>query len=179
MKIITAKFRLAQIAALVATPSLPAVAHPDSAPAPTAPATTGQSVPVAADTAVGVVDAFHAALKRNDSKTALGLLSEEVMIFESGSVENSRAEYAAHHLKSDAEFSAATIRTPVSQHVTKEGNMATVMRVEIVTGNFRGRPVNSRSVETMVLNLTDAGWRIVHIHWSSADRTDKIVSPAS
>ena len=178
MKIITAKFRLAQIAALVATPSLPAVAHPDSAPAPTAPATTGQGVLVAPDTAVGVVDAFHAALKRNDSKTALGLLSKEVVIFESGGVENSRAEYAAHHLKSDAEFSAATIRTPVSQHVTKEGKMASVMRVENVTGNFRGRPVNSRSVETMVLNLTDAGWRIVHIHWSSADRTDKIAPPA-
>lgn len=166
MKSITSKFRIALFAVCVATPLLAVDAHSVSAPAPTI---AGQSAQVASDSAVGTVDAFHAALKRNDTKTALGLLSEDVNIFESGGVENSRAEYAAHHLKSDAEFSAATTRTPVSQQVTNGGSMATVMRVEHVKGSFRGRPVNSRSVETMVLSKTDAGWRIVHIHWSSAD----------
>ena len=169
MTILTGKFCLIHIAAFVATPMLPVAAHPGVAPATMMPTTAKPNALVVPDTAVGTVDAFHAALKRNDTATALMLLSEDVIIFESGVVEKSRAEYAAHHLKSDAEFSAATTRTPVSQNISNAPDMAAVMRVELVKGNFRGRPINSRSVETMMLGKTEAGWRIKHIHWSSAD----------
>lgn len=119
--------------------------------------------------AVNTVDAFHAALKRGDTKAALNLLSEDVVIFESGGVETSRAEYAAHHLNADAEFTASTSRKPVSVVVMEEQRLANVMRVELVSGSFRGRAVNSRSVETMLLRKIDGQWRIFHIHWSSAD----------
>lgn len=120
-------------------------------------------------TAIGTVDAFHAALKRSDTKFALSLMSEDVVIFESGYVETGRAEYAAHHLQADAEFSAATIRKPVSDVVMEEGDLANVMRVDLVNGSFHGRPVNSRSVETMLLRKTRGQWRIFHIHWSSTN----------
>jgi hypothetical protein len=36
------------------------------------------------------------------------------------------------------------------------------------TGEFRGKAINSVSTETMVLSRANSGWRIVHIHWSSA-----------
>lgn len=169
MKIIASKFRFAQITAIAVAPLFAATAHPGAATQPSTPLTTTQSVAELPTTAVGTIDAFHAALKRGDTKTALMFLSEDALIFESGAVESSRAEYESHHLKSDAEFSAATSRTRVSERVTQVGDMASVMRVELIKGSFRGRPINSRSVETMTLRQKDAGWRIVHIHWSSAN----------
>lgn len=169
MRIKTSKFRLAQMAAIVAAPLFAATAHPDAVTQSSMPPSTAQSSVPAPDTAVGTIDAFHAALKRGDTKSALMFLSEDALIFESGAVESSRAEYESHHLKSDAEFSATTTRTRISERVTEAGDMASVMRVELVNGSFRGRPINSRSVETMTLRQTSAGWRIVHIHWSSAN----------
>lgn len=85
---------------------------------------------VSTRTATGTVDGFHAAQKRGDTKSALSYLSEDVVIFESGPVESNRAEYEAHHLKADAEFSAATSRSPISALVIEKDRLATVMRVE-------------------------------------------------
>jgi hypothetical protein len=34
-------------------------------------------------------------------------------------------------------------------------------------GEFRGRQVESHGTETIVLIPTDAGWKILHVHWSS------------
>ena len=169
MKIKTRTFGLAHIAAMAAAPFLLAAAHPGAAPASAPSDPAEQSAVPALNTAVGTIDAFHAALKRGDTKSALSFLSEDALIFESGAVESSRAEYESHHLKSDAEFSAVTSRTRVSERVTEAGDMASVMRVEIIKGTFRGRPINSRSIETMLLRQTNAVWRIVHIHWSSAN----------
>jgi ketosteroid isomerase-like protein len=50
-----------------------------------------------------------------------------------------------------------------------QGDMAWVMSVETVTGTYRTRAINSQSVETMMLRQMNGQWRIVHIHWSSAD----------
>lgn len=55
--------------------------------------------------AAAVVDAFHAALRRGDTRAAAALLSDDALIFETGGAERSKAEYAAHHLPADAEFS--------------------------------------------------------------------------
>lgn len=159
---------MAAVAVAVA-PLLAAAAHPGAAAQPTTAPSTTQVLSEAQTTAARTVDAFHAALKGGDTKSALMLLSEDVLIFESGAVESDRAEYEAHHLKADAEFSAATTRTLVSERITNAGELTSVMRVELLRGSFRGRPINSRSVETMVLRNTGSGWRIVHIHWSSAN----------
>lgn len=159
--------RIASLFALAVAPLLAAAVHPQTSPISSAP-NTQKSVSIP-ETAADVVNAFHTALKRGDTNAALKLMSEDAVIFESGGVERNRAEYEAHHLKADAAFSAATSRTPVSQVVATDGNLASVMSVENVAGTFRGRPINSRSVETMVLRKTDGQWRIIHIHWSSAD----------
>jgi hypothetical protein len=47
--------------------------------------------------------------------------------------------------------------------------MALVTSIEKVSGTFRGREINSRSLETMALRRVAGQWRIAHIHWSSVD----------
>lgn len=157
---------LLALATLIVTPIS---AHPGANKTATAPAKDAPSVPTATSTAVDTVLAFHAALAKGDTDAALALMAENALIFESGGVERSRGEYAGHHLKADAEFSAAVRRTLVDRSSGEEGNTAWVMSVEKVTGSFRKRAINSRSVETMLLRRLDKQWRIVHIHWSSAD----------
>ncbi len=163
--------RAACLLGLAVTPLLLAAIHADANAMSSVANPSLQSD--AANTATDVVNAFHAALKRGDTKSALILMADDVVIFESGGVERNRAEYEAHHLNSDAAFSAATTRTPISQTITSDGNFSSVMSVEIVKGTFRDRPVNSRSVETMVLRKTEGQWRIIHIHWSSANIKSK------
>ena len=144
-------------------------AHPGPHDAPRTPASANPGAPVDAATPVGTVMAFHAALASGDTDAALTHLAEDVVIFESGGVENSRGEYASHHLEADAAFSAAVPRTLVSQTHGMQGDMAWVISVETVSGTYRTRAINSRSVETMMLRQVNGQWRIVHIHWSSAD----------
>ncbi|WP_116970104.1 nuclear transport factor 2 family protein [Blastomonas sp. UPD001] len=144
-------------------------AHPGPHDAPRTPTSANPGAPVDAATPVGAVMAFHAALASGNINAASALLTEDVMIFESGGFESSRAEYASHHLEADAAFSAAVPRTLVSRSYGMQGDMAWVMSVETVTGAYRTRAINSRSVETMVLRQVNGQWRIAHIHWSSAD----------
>lgn len=161
--------RIAKVAGTALAVLTLTAAHPGSHEAQPAQASVDQVAPVDATTPVGTVEAFHAALASGDTAAALELLAEDVQIFESGSVENSRAEYASHHLASDAAFSAAVPRTLVRRTQGGDGASAWVMSVETVVGTYRGRAINSRSVETMVLRKVDSRWRIVHIHWSSQD----------
>lgn len=144
-------------------------AHPGSHDASQGPATSEHTAHADTATPVGVVTEFHAALTSGNTAAALELLAEDVIIFESGGVESSRAEYASHHLQADAAFSAAVARRLTNRTHGQKGDTAWVMTVETVIGNYRGRAINSRSVETMLLRRVDGQWRIVHIHWSSAE----------
>jgi ketosteroid isomerase-like protein len=130
-------------------------------------------VNAAAATPVAIVDAFHAALASGDPGKALDFLAEDVLIFESGGVERSRAEYASHHLAADAAFSSAVRRSLVSRSHGEAGDAAWVTSVETVAGAYRGRAISSRSVETMLLGRVAGKWRISHIHWSSKDLAPK------
>lgn len=165
--------RTARFLGLALTPLMLVAVHPDAHAMTAVTNQSLQSDPAYPDTAGDVVNAFHSALKRGDATAALKLMAEDVVIFESGGVERNRAEYEAHHLKSDAAFSAATTRTPISQTIASDGTFSSVMSVESVKGTFRDRPVNTRSVETMVLRKTEGQWRIIHIHWSSANIQSK------
>jgi ketosteroid isomerase-like protein len=144
-------------------------AHPDSRGMPQTPVQGEHAEHADSTTPVGTVTAFHAALASGDTQAALAHLTEDAMIFESGGVERSRAEYASHHLESDAAYSAAVPRTLVSRSHGEDGDAAWVMSVETVTGTYRSRAINSRSVETMLLRRVEGQWRIMHIHWSSAE----------
>lgn len=118
--------------------------------------------------AAAVVDAFHAALRRGDTRAALGFLASDALIFESGGVERGKAEYASHHLAADAAFSQAVPGTVSRRAGEAVGNVAWIATEGRTTGTYKGKPVDRRTVETMVLRRTGGSWKIAHIHWSSA-----------
>ena len=59
---------------------------------------SNESVAQETDAPDDVVRAFHEALAKGDSTTALSLLAEDVVIYEAGGVETSRDEYRSQHL---------------------------------------------------------------------------------
>ena len=132
------------------------------------PAIAQDSVAPSARAAVDVVDAFHGALKRGDRHAAAALLADDALIFESGGVERSKAEYAARHLPADAEFAQATSSVVTHRNGRSDGTLAWIASEGRTTGKFRGKAINSASTETMLLRRWGPGWKIVHIHWSSA-----------
>ena len=117
----------------------------------------------------GVVNGYHEAMSRGDSAAALALLTDDVVVLESGGVET-RAEYRAHHLQADISFAMAVAgqRGPVSVKV--RGDAAWAWSTSTSQGEFRGRQINSAGAELMVLTRTPSGWKISAIHWSSRAR---------
>jgi ketosteroid isomerase-like protein len=117
--------------------------------------------------ALAVVQRFHAALRAGDSSAAVSLLAPDVVVLESGEMED-RAAYLAHHLPADIEFSRAVTEQRDPAHVTIRGDVAWVSSTGRARGKFRERDVNSVSAELMVLVRTSSsGWQIAAIHWSS------------
>lgn len=125
------------------------------------------------DDATRTVDRFHDALVKGDRQAAQDLLDDQVQIYEQGRVERSKAEYTSHHLESDAAFSAATTSTQTARSVTVLGNLAFVISEGKIAGTFKGKTIDSITLETMVLRREQGGWQIVHIHWSSRDAVKK------
>ncbi len=115
-----------------------------------------------------VVAAFHGAMAKGDTKTMLNLLAPDVVIFEAGGAEMNRDEYRTHHLGADVAFARAAKRKVVDSQAKVAGDAAWMLTRSTTTGTFQGKPVDSRGTETVVLRKTPQGWRIVHIHWSSA-----------
>lgn len=120
-----------------------------------------------ASTPAGVVAAFHQALAAGDTAKAQALLSPKVEIYESGYVERTRDDYAAHHLASDVQFARAATSMVVHQSERIAGDMAIVTSETETKGSFRGRPVNQAGTETVVLEKQGDDWLIAHVHWPS------------
>jgi ketosteroid isomerase-like protein len=116
-----------------------------------------------------VVDTFHAALKAGDTEKAMALLADDVLIYEGGGAEKSKAEYASHHLAADIAFVKEMKQSTSARSATATGDMVLVTSQGVTTGTYKDEAINSRSTETMVLRRIDGQWKIVHIHWSSAD----------
>ena len=152
MKITTAIFAVSLLASC---------ALPSSRPAPEA-----ETLP--ADGPVTVAEAFTAALARGDKAAVLELLAPNVLIYESGGQESSRDEYAAHHMHADMAFMAALKREQLSQESGGAGASAWVATRARLSGRFKDKAIDLDSTETLVMNKTEANWRIVHVHWSSA-----------
>ncbi len=119
------------------------------------------------ETPAGTVVAFHEALARGDSSAALELLAPDVLIYESGRAEQSRDEFQSHHLIVDMEFASQTSREVVTQSTHQSGDVAWVTSTTATRGMFRDREIDMLGTETIVLERTTDGWRIVHVHWSS------------
>jgi ketosteroid isomerase-like protein len=157
--------RIALAAALVIVIGSASTAHPND-PRPTTVASN--SVAPSARPAAASVDAFHSALRRGDTRAALSFLAEDALIFESGGAERSKAEYAAHHLGADAAFSQAVPSRMTRRRGAAAGTIAWIASEGRTTGTYKGKQVDVVTTETMVLRRTGGGWKIVHIHWSSA-----------
>ena len=138
------------------------------------PASAQQASPTATSVGVpreaaAVVDAFHAALGRGETAAAAALLDPYVLIYESGRAERSKAEYAAHHLPADANFAKAIRRSVTRRSGRVDGSLAWITTEATTKGRYKDKVIGSVGMETMVLKRTDQTWRIVHIHWSSAN----------
>jgi ketosteroid isomerase-like protein len=120
-----------------------------------------------AATPIQTMQAFHAALAAGDQAAALALLSPDIVIFESGYVERSRAEYASHHLASDIAFSRATTMKVTRHSEQVDGNTASVLEETETRGTFNGEAVNAVGLESALLRKSGDGWVIVHLHWST------------
>lgn len=125
----------------------------------------------AADGPMEVVSAFHQALESADADAALGYLAPEVVIFESGGVEASRDEYASHHLHSDMKFLESVETTVIDRTSGMDGEHAWILTRTETSGTYRGEPVDLAGTETMILEKSPAGWKIIHIHWSSRPKS--------
>lgn len=120
-----------------------------------------------AQEAAKIVDAFHAALGRNDPAGGLALLADDALIYESGYAERSKAEYASHHAGADAAYASALPSVLARRSGTATGEIAWIASETSTKGRYKDKAVNRVTMESMVLRKTADGWRIVHIHWSS------------
>ena len=101
--------------------------------------------------AAKIVDSFHNALRRGDTNEALSYLSDKALIFEGGSAERSRGEYAAEHLGADAAYSKAVPGVITRRAGEAAGTLAWIATEGRTAGSFRGKPVNQVTTETMIL----------------------------
>ena len=128
-------------------------------------------VPEGAKAAVATADRFFTSLSSGDLDQAASLLDPGVVILESGGAEHSAAEYLGHHAKADAEYLKGARQTLKRRTARVAGNVVWVATESELETSKDGRPSVAASTETMVLRSTDAGWKIVHIHWSSRTKT--------
>jgi ketosteroid isomerase-like protein len=144
-----------------------AAAHPESNQSESA--VELGTVAASARPAAAVVDAFHAALRRGDTKAALFHLAENALIYEAGGVERGRQEYASHHLSADSAFAQAVPGTVTRRAGEAVGPVAWLATEGRTTGTFKEEAIDRVTTETMVLRRAGGVWKIVHIHWSSAE----------
>lgn len=114
--------------------------------------------------AMAVLDQFSQALKQGKTDEAAALLDESVSIFEGG-VSQSKSEYLAEHIHSDAKFLASL--QPAGE---RQRQARVINGMAVITTMDKSRYGESVLIteETAVLMERDGVWRIVHLHWSSA-----------
>ena len=117
----------------------------------------------------GVIAKYQESMAAGDSASSLALLTDDVVILESGRIET-RAEYRSHHLAGDISFAKATRSQRGPVHVRLQGDVAWASSTSAAQGEMSGRTINSEGAELMVLVRTAQGWKISAIHWSSRQR---------
>ncbi|GAB3736458.1 hypothetical protein GCM10028794_17110 [Silanimonas algicola] len=165
--------RSAGVLLLAAAPTL-AMAHENAPHAAPAASVHAQAAAPAATTPEATVDAFAQALRRGDTATLRTLLAPDVLILEGGGAERSAEEYLSGHAVSDAAFLKTAHIQQTARTAKTEGELAWVATESELHVERDGQPVTLGSAETMLLQKIDGVWRIVHIHWSSARRAQKV-----
>ena len=116
-----------------------------------------------------VVQQYHTSLAVGDSVTALSLLADDVVILESGNMED-KEHYRSGHLAGDIRFAQAIPRERGEIRVSVLGEAAWAWSTSVTQGTVGDREINSQGAELMVLALVSGEWRIKAIHWSSRQR---------
>ena len=119
--------------------------------------------------AVAAVDQFHAALAAADSARAVSMLTDDVLILESGAVQT-RAEYLGGHLGADMKASGGSKGERTVLRVTVIGDVALVVSKTVTPPTGAQGSTGSEMAELMVVTKTAAGWKIRAVHWSSRRR---------
>jgi ketosteroid isomerase-like protein len=125
-----------------------------------------------------VVDADHPAavaaaqlghaIAEGDVEQLKILLAPDVLIFESGNVESSLAEYESHHMQSDIAFMKTMNVEVESRQVIGSGDTAIVVTRSRIHGMYKEQELDLSSTETLVMKKMGGQWKIIHIHWSSS-----------
>ena len=131
-------------------------------------------IPAAARNAVATVDRFTAALSAGDLSAVAAELDPDLLVLESGGAERSAAEYLGEHAKADAAFLKSAQHQLLRRVAHASGDFAWVASESELQVQKNGRPATVLNTETMVLQRRPAGWKIVHIDWSS-----RVASPSS
>jgi ketosteroid isomerase-like protein len=113
-----------------------------------------------------VVEGFHDALSAGDSTGALTYLHDDLIVYEAGHAETLE-EYRSGHLASDMAFSRSVVFATERDTVVPGRELSLYFREYSMKGNYRDNEIDAHGVESIVLALTDKGWKIRHIHWSS------------
>lgn len=79
------------------------------------------------------------------------MLTDELIVFEGGKVERSRAEYAAHHLDADILFFKQLHVEHLEHHVEQNGDTAISLYRMHAKGKYKGETVDSEGMETLML----------------------------
>jgi len=119
--------------------------------------------------AVAVTQRFHQALAASDSTLAVSLLADDVLVLESGAIQN-RADYLSHHLGADmkASHDSRGVRTVV--RVTVVGSLAYVASSTLTPSTGAEGNNGSELAELMIVSRGATGWKIRAVHWSSRRR---------
>ena len=123
-----------------------------------------------ADGPTCAIVAFHAALTGGDEQAVIAALAADVLIFESGGAERSRAEYESHHMVSDMAFLKQMQSSVTRRNETVQGDTAWIVTESRIHGRYKDSDIDLVSIETAVLERGMDGWKIVHLHWSSRER---------
>lgn len=116
--------------------------------------------------AAQAVRSFHQALQSGNREQARALLSDDVTIYEGGSVERSADEYAAHHMAADMAYLAQMQVTTLEHQVSINGDTAISISRSHTKGTYKGKARDHQGMETIILQLQKGQWKIKHIHWS-------------
>jgi len=108
------------------------------------------------------------AIATGDINSLRSVIAPDVLIFESGGMESSLAEYEGHHMSADTAFMQAMDREVISQQVLDSGELVTVVTRSRIHGIYQDRDVDLKTAETLVMKKVDGQWKVVHIHWSSS-----------
>ena len=74
----------------------------------------------------------------------------------------------AYNIGADAAFSKAVPGKVTRRAGEAAGNIAWIATEGRTTGTWKAKAIDRVTTETMVLRRSGGGWKIVHVHWSSA-----------